>query len=156
MTPNPAPSWGAEAGTYGRDGRTVYVLPLPGKRPTTALSPNGAHGHWSATAKARRTLKAAIVTRVRQLRIPPGRTHLLVELHYVPKDNRTRDADNLVPVLKPCIDALTTRSRGAGIIADDTPDMVTWRPPVIHDADKGTPRLWLEVTDYTGHRPPVA
>jgi hypothetical protein len=147
---------GTEAGTYGREGRTIYVIPLPGRRPASALSPNGAHGHWSATAKARRVLKAAVVTRVRQLRIPTGRTHLLVELHYVTKDRRTRDADNLVPVLKPCLDALTARKGGAGIIADDTPDKVTWRPPVIHDPDKTHPRLWLEVTDYTGHKPPSA
>lgn len=148
--PNPGmlvrKGYGLDTVQFTRDGHTVYVLPLPGHKPPRGLSPNGAHGHWSAPAKARRVLKAATVTRVRQARIPLDQEHVHVSLHYVPKERRKRDADNLVPILKPCLDALTARRGGAGVIPDDTPEYVTWAPPVIHDPDVYGPRLYLEVT----------
>lgn len=147
---------GTEPLTEAHNGRTTYVLPLPGHKPPKALSPNGSHGNYRATAGERRRMKAAVVTRIRQLRIPPGREHLEVTLCYVPKDRRRRDPDNLMPVLKPCLDAFTPAKGGAGVIGDDTPEWITWHPPRILDPDPLRPRLWLEVTDWTGHGTPIA
>ena len=138
----PDPNRGIASLAYvDQQGRHTFVLPLPGQKPSRALSPNGGHGHWSVVAKARRSIRTAVAWRVREARIPLDQAHVHVSLHYVPKDKRDRDSDNLVPILKPCIDAL----RDAKVIANDTPDYVTWTPPRIHPPDKLRPRLWLEV-----------
>ena len=62
-----------------------------------------------------------------------------VELHYVPRDKRRRDADNLVATLKPCLDGLVD----AGVIADDSPEYVTWTVHI--DAPSADPHLYLTV-----------
>ncbi|WP_244278017.1 hypothetical protein [Gordonia westfalica] len=65
-----------------------------------------------------------------------------VSLHYTPRDVRRRDADNLVPTLKAACDGLVD----AGLVADDTPDLMTKQMPTIHPAEKGERgRLWLEL-----------
>lgn len=87
-----------------------------------------------------------------------------VALHYEPTDRRTRDQDNLVATLKPAIDGLRDygpRYRDArmveaawvGIVADDSPEHVTWPRPIIHAArprgagERQHGRLWLVITE---------
>lgn len=74
-----------------------------------------------------------------------------MELHYQPRDKRRRDADNIVPTLKPLCDALakgTVKHPGYGIVEDDTPDQMIKKMPVIHPAVKGEPpRMWMTITE---------
>jgi hypothetical protein len=68
-----------------------------------------------------------------------------VGIEYVTGDNRRRDSDNLVSgVLKHVLDGLVD----AGLVPDDTPDYVSWRPPVIVNRGNGPktdPRWTVEV-----------
>ena len=64
-----------------------------------------------------------------------------VWLHYVPRDGRRRDADNLVPILKACCDGLVD----AGVVPDDTPELMTKHMPVIDAPDRTDPHLYLVV-----------
>ena len=124
-----------------------YVIPLPGARPPLSLNDRG---HWRPKAKRAAGLRETVAWHARALRIPTGVDRIMVALYYVPADRRTRDADNLVATLKPCIDALTAKGLARGwpchpVIADDDPGSVTWAPPIILEPD-GRPRYWLEVT----------
>lgn len=65
-----------------------------------------------------------------------------VELHYAPPDNRRRDADGLVAYLKPFCDGLVD----AGIVPDDTPNLMRKHMPVIEDPAKPA-RLWVVVRE---------
>jgi crossover junction endodeoxyribonuclease RusA len=123
------------------DGST-FVLPIGHRKPLNANQVTYSRGGAIARNERVREFRKIVTARCREARIPAGQTHVHVTLHYVPKERRRRDADNLVPTLKPCIDGL----RDARVIPDDTPDHVTWEPPVIHPADPRNPRLWLEVT----------
>lgn len=65
-----------------------------------------------------------------------------VTLHYRPRDNRRRDADNLVPTLKALCDGLVD----AGLVPDDTPNYMHKHMPVIHPAERGKQGImWLEI-----------
>ena len=135
-------------------GAPVYVLPLPYTTPPLSLNDRG-RSRRAALAKARKVkdLRAAVTTVGRSLKMKAA-PHLHVALHYVPPDRRTRDRDNLVATLKPCIDALTARGATRGwaclsLVPDDDPGHVSWSPPVIHEPDAAGPRLWLVVTALT-------
>lgn len=126
-----------------------YVLPMPGTSPPLSLNDRGRNPH--AKARKVRTVREAVAWRAIEARIPVDVPRIIVELFYVPRDRRTRDADNLVATLKPCIDALTARGRARGwpchpVVADDDPAHVTWLPPVILEPDARRARWWLEVT----------
>ena len=88
--------------------------------------------------------KAAVVKAVRAyvggmaIYMKPFQT-VRVELHYVPRDKRRRDADNLVATLKPCLDGLVD----AGVIRDDSPEYVTWTVHI--DPPSPDPHLYLLV-----------
>jgi len=66
----------------------------------------------------------------------------VVELHYVPRDKRRRDRDNLVATLKPCMDGLVD----AGVIPDDTPEYLTWTVH-IDPPNRADPHLYLLVKE---------
>jgi len=65
-----------------------------------------------------------------------------VTLTYVPRDKRRRDADNLVGTLKACCDGIVD----AGVVVDDTPDLMVKHMPVILPPD-GDPRLTLTIRE---------
>jgi crossover junction endodeoxyribonuclease RusA len=128
-------------------GERVWIIPLGFTSPPLSL--NG-RPHWRTRAKLVKAIRTAVWVRGKQLRMTPC-PHVHVLLHYVPKDRRHRDPDNLVATLKPAIDALTAAGadRGRiclGVVPDDTPEYVSWSTPRIHDPDEHGPRLWLEVT----------
>lgn len=96
--------------------------------------------HWRAKAKIKHELRTYVCNALQALQ--PGQTeHVRLRLHYVPRDGRRRDSDNLVETLKVCKDALVD----AGIVPDDTPNYVTWHPPVIDMPEPHNPHLYLIV-----------
>lgn len=138
------------------NGSPVWVLPLGFTTPPLTL--NGRY-HWRTRNRLTKSIRTAVFVRGQQLKVTAV-PHVHVQLHYVPRDRRARDADNLVATLKPAIDALTAfgRDRGwpcLGIVPDDTPEHVSWSTPVIHVPDEHGPRLWLEVTALTSAPPPT-
>lgn len=102
--------------------------------------------HWRETARRVQETREAVTTAAAARRIPPG-SHLAVQLHYRPADNRsTTDSDNLAPTLKACCDALARGRAGVGLalVPDDKPEHMTKPGPVIHPPGKPA-RMWLVV-----------
>jgi crossover junction endodeoxyribonuclease RusA len=143
----------------------AYTIPLPYDRPPLTLNDRA---YWRQRQQVSKVLRETVVAALHHLRVPTGATHAEVRLFYAPPEARVRDADNLIPTLKPCLDALTARPEHVrrrvayGLVPDDTPAYVTWHPPVIldrgarPDTRKPLPlTLWLEVipTYPTGARP---
>lgn len=127
-------------------GMPRYIIPLGFTSPPLSL--NDRH-HYRKRARLVKAIRVAVVVRAKQLKMRPV-PHVHVVLHYVPRDARTRDADNLVATLKPAIDALTAdgADRGrvcVGIVPDDDPAHVSWSTPVIHEPDEHGPRMWLDI-----------
>jgi len=96
--------------------------------------------HWRKKAAITREVRSTTALLARVLHIPPCES-VHVTLHYVPRDGRRRDPEGLVATQKPCIDALVD----AGIVVDDSPEYVTWSPPVIDLPDRNEPHLYLVV-----------
>lgn len=121
---------------------TEHRLRLPWTAPP--LSGND-RMHWRKKAAITAAIREEVRNRVALSQFttqpwPVDAAHVVVELHYWPRDRRRRDADNLWPTLKVCADALVD----AGVTADDTPREQDKRTPVIHEPD-GDPRLELVV-----------
>lgn len=134
-------------------GHPVYVLPLGYDRPPLSLNDRGrSRGAARAKAAKVRALRADVALRLRALLGRPSAIvpHIHVQLHYVPRDRRIRDADNLVATLKPCIDALHLDGKAGSprtpLVINDDPAHVSWSPPRIHLPDDHGPRLWLVIT----------
>lgn len=130
-------------------GQPIYYLPLTGyTKPPLSLNDRGKG--WRGKAAKTKALREVVAWQAMGLGVAPT-PFAHVELHYVPRDNRVRDRDNLVATLKPCIDALTRQGKGAScrMLEDDDPGHVSWSPPVIHPADGHGPRLWLVVKCFT-------
>jgi hypothetical protein len=121
-----------------RIGQWVIELPF-----VTALSLND-RDIWQVKAAKVKPWRTASHLLAKQAKIPACR-RIHVELNYVPSTVRRRDPDNLVAVLKPCIDGLVD----AGVVPDDDLRFVERSFPVIHP--KGPPRRsgnrwWMVVT----------
>lgn len=118
-----------------------YSIPLPWVNPPLSL--NDRMNRY-ARARVTREVRGDAQLLAKSYRVERGAGHVVVELHYQPCTRRRRDTDNLVATLKPICDGLVD----AGVVADDTPDLMTKREPVIHTADtsRSVGRLWLVVT----------
>jgi crossover junction endodeoxyribonuclease RusA len=91
--------------------------------------------------KARRTkrIRESVGWQAMAMRLGHAR-HISVQLHYKTGDRRRRDSDNLVPSMKPAVDALVD----AGLVPDDDPLHVTTIMPAIYNG-AGPRRLWITV-----------
>ena len=117
---------------------TTWTIRLPYTTPPLSLN---SRMHWATKANVTSGLRVGTAILAVDGRIPPC-DRIRVTLIYVPRDKRTRDRDNLVATLKPCIDGLVD----AGIVPDDSPEYVTWEPPIIAAPDPKDPHLRLEIT----------
>ena len=112
-------------------------VPLVNERP--ALSANQ-RLHWRRKAELVAMVRDSVAWRAREAHIG-AREHIVVRLHFAPQDKRRRDASNLMPTHKAAVDGLVV----AGVVRDDTSRWVTELMPVLHAADGGARRMWLEV-----------
>lgn len=124
------------------EGQWILELPF-----TAMLSLNDRDHHM---AKWRKTQKWVDATRllVKAAKIPPCR-RIRVELHYVPAQERTRDPDNMVAMLKPIVDGI----KREGVVPDDDLRYVEREWPVIHPKGPLRPggnRFWVIVTAIEG------
>jgi crossover junction endodeoxyribonuclease RusA len=95
-----------------------------------------------------REVRRVAAALVRAQRIP----HLdrcEVELHYVPRDGRTRDTDNLVATLKPIADGIVD----AGVVKDDSPAFMAKPEPVIEAPNPRDPHLFVVIRRAPGEKP---
>jgi len=97
--------------------------------------------HFRVKARITADLKDTTEGKVRAAKVPVCE-HIRVTLHYVPRDNRRRDADNLVATSKVVVDSIVSR---CGITPDDTPQYVDHRMPIIELANPKDPHLWVEI-----------
>lgn len=116
-----------------------WTLRLPFVKPPLSLN---SRMHPMAKAKITKRIRLAAAVLARHEHIP-ALPAIHVTLTYTPRDKRGRDRDNLVATLKPLIDGLVD----AGIVPDDTPQYVSWEPPVITEPDRRDPRLHLTITE---------
>lgn len=116
-------------------GVSAIIIRLPHTKPPLSLNDRM---HWRKKASIVKALRGHVAAEASRHMAPCDRA--TVELHYVPRDARRRDADNLVATLKPCLDGLVD----AGIVPDDTPDFLTWRVAIDHP-DRTDPHLYLRV-----------
>lgn len=115
----PPPLPGLDAVKTGR-----WTIVLPWETPPLTLNQRFAHPaqQWALVKKVRST--AALLARSQ--RIPPlGRCR--VTLTWYVRTKHRRDADNVTATLKALCDGLVD----AGIVTDDTPDLMDKRMPVI-------------------------
>lgn len=96
--------------------------------------------HWRKKAGITKIIRAGVADDAG--RTVPACSAATVELHYVPRDKRRRDRDNLVATLKPCMDGLVD----AGVIPDDTPEYLTWTVH-IDPPNRADPHLYLLVKE---------
>lgn len=115
--------------------------------------------HWAEVARAKRNLRDRVRLMTRAQKIPRlDRIH--IQMHWTPAVVRPRDEDNCMLTQKVMVDGLrdyapTKRDPAGwvGIVPDDTPDHVTWSPPIIHPPDKHlTERLALVITAIEGEQ----
>lgn len=116
----------------------TWVLELPIGLPLTM---NVARTlHHQSYGKRIKAIRGAALNAAQDALIPPlGRCS--VQMYYQPPDRRRRDADGLVASLKPICDGLVD----AGIVTDDTPDLMVKHMPVIEPAGRPA-RVWIVVT----------
>lgn len=115
----------------------TWTIRLPYSTPPLTL--NG-RMHWAKKAAITKEVRSTTAVLAQVLHIPAcGRIH--VTLHYVPRDARRRDPEGLVATQKPCLDGLVD----ARIVPDDTPEFVSWSPPVIENPDRNEPHLYLTI-----------
>ena len=83
---------------------TEYLIRLPW--PSSAMSQNGSHGHWTKKANARKAARRTAFTLARQqlVRHPMPDAELIFT--YSPPDRRRRDVQNMPELLKAYIDGI--------------------------------------------------
>lgn len=91
--------------------------------------------HWAVKARTTADVRRTAMLLARAAKLPQGVEHVTIELHYTPRDRRRRDADNLVPTLKAACDGLVD----AGLVPDDTPDLMTKHMPTIDPPSREAP-----------------
>lgn len=114
--------------------------------------------HYMVVWRDRQNLIGRVHLACRAQRIP-RMERIGVRMEWTPRLNRRRDSDNAVATLKGCLDGLRDAPPSkrwpagrVGVIPDDTPEHVTWSPPVIHPANPDpwlTERLTLVIQEVT-------
>lgn len=112
--------------------------------------------HHMVTWRKRQNLIDQVHAMCRHHGIPQlQRVH--VRMEWTPRTNRRRDADNATETLKAALDGIRNAPPSKrwpagriGIVPDDTPEYVTWEPPIIHPTNRDpfyTERLVLVIED---------
>jgi crossover junction endodeoxyribonuclease RusA len=119
-----------------------WTLPLT---VTVPLSMND-RGHWRTKNRVIRGIRDGAALAARDASIPTL-AGFTVELHYVPRDKRRRDPENLIATLKPFVDGLVD----AGVAPDDCPPYYSTTIPVIDPPNGKGGRLYAIVREVLPH-----
>jgi crossover junction endodeoxyribonuclease RusA len=115
---------------------TAWTIRLPYATPPLSLN---SRMHWATKARITREIRHATTWAASDLKIPACE-RIAVELHYVPRDRRRRDEDNLFLTLKAAIDGI----RDAGVVPDDSSEYVT-SACRIDPPNRADPHLYLTI-----------
>ena len=114
-----------------------WIINLPYQKPPLSLNDRM---HWRKKAKIAKEIRTYVYEEC--VEAVPVCGAAFVELHYVPRDARRRDRDNLVPTLKHAIDGMVD----AGVVEDDDHTHMDWR--IIIDApNRVNPHLYLVIKE---------
>lgn len=113
-----------------------WTLQLPG---TIEPLTSNQREHWRPKAKRVAHVRAVTALLATQARIP-RLARARIELHYAPPDRRRRDAQNLVPTLKPIEDGIVD----ARVLPDDTAEYLDPVMPVFEPVERPA-RLWVVI-----------
>ncbi|MCK8477212.1 hypothetical protein [Microbacterium aurugineum] len=128
----------------------TWILELPFERPPKGLSAND-RAHWAVKSKATAVVRAQVKHLALAAGIEPMQ-RCQVEVIWVVKDKRRRDADNAAPLAKAIFDGLAAdKGVSAHIVADDDPAHMVKLMPRIDYRPDATPHFEVIVTDLT-HR----
>lgn len=105
-----------------------WRIALPFVKPPLTLNQRM---HWSEKARVTAQVRRATAALVRNEGIPPL-AQCEVGLVWQVTDKRRRDSDNAVTTLKACCDGIVD----AGVVPDDTPDLMGKTMPTIVQAEK--------------------
>ena len=115
-----------------------WEIPLPCLTPPLSLNQRI---HWRKEASIKATLRDVGITYARKLHIPPM-DRFTAQLHYLPRQERERDSENLTPCAKPIVDGYCWVHK-----IPDSHAHYTQLPPVIHPASGRAGRLWVVLTE---------
>ena len=93
----------------------AWLLPITSERMSANDRP-----HWALKARQTKALRSEAYLRAMGEHIPNLDGFCDVQLIWIPKGRRRRDEENLNPTLKAVVDGLVD----AGVLTDDTPDLV--------------------------------
>lgn len=118
---------------------TTYEMPLSFTRPPLNMNDRM---HWAKKAKIVKSLRHEAFTRAKAMKLPTNCGHIEFQFHFMPRDNRRRDAGNLLPNHKALLDGIVD----AWVVHDDNPDYVTELMPKIHPPERGQlAKCWLTI-----------
>jgi crossover junction endodeoxyribonuclease RusA len=115
---------------------TTWTIRLPYATPPLSLN---SRMHWATKARLTREIRTTTMTLAKIAGIPRCE-RVSVTLHYVPRDKRRRDEDNLFLMLKAAIDGV----KDAGIVRDDDSKHVT-SACRIDESDPKDPHIYLRI-----------
>jgi crossover junction endodeoxyribonuclease RusA len=129
----------------------TWTIELP--YPSPPLSANDRNNRHK-TARIRNDVMHTVHAYAIAEWLPRGLDRVGIVLHWRVSTKHRRDADNLAPTLKACVDGLTRGSRnhpGFGLTVDDDWQHVTsgWAIELDRTQPSG---LWLEITDLSEQR----
>jgi crossover junction endodeoxyribonuclease RusA len=113
---------------------TTWTIRLPYATPPLSLN---SRMHWATKARLTREIRRHVWGSALGL---PKCERIAVELHYVPRDRRRRDEDNLFLTLKAAIDGI----KDAGVVPDDSSEYVT-SACRIDPPNRADPHLYLTI-----------
>ena len=128
----------------------TWTLELGYAKPPDGLSANW-RGHWATKARSTASVRALVKYLAIEAGIEPMQ-RCQVEVIWIVKDKRRRDADNAAPFAKAIFDGLAAdKGVSAHIVADDDPAHMVKLMPHIEYRPNATPHFEVIVTDLT-HR----
>ncbi|WP_234944468.1 RusA family crossover junction endodeoxyribonuclease [Corynebacterium ulcerans] len=122
------------------------TIKLPYPSPPLSMNQGGqTPGARMAKAKKIKAIRETVASLAATAHIATSNRFSRIQLHYVPRDNRRRDTDNLVSTLKPICDGLVEY----GLVQDDTPQFMEKPEPIIYRHTKGIDTgLWVTITTW--------
>lgn len=129
----------------------TWTLELGYTKPPPGLSAND-RSHWATKARSVAAVRGLVKSLATQAGIPTMQ-RCQVEVIWVVKDKRRRDADNAAPFAKAIFDGLAAdKGVSARIVPDDDPEHMVKLMPRIEHRPGCTPHFEVVITDLT-HRP---
>jgi len=115
-------------------------------RAPKGLSAND-RAHWRTKAESTQAVRAMVMRKVREQRVP-ALERIRVNVEWVVRDRRRRDADNLAPFLKAIYDGIgADKGVSARIVEDDVPEFMEKVGATIRYDPGGTPHFLITITD---------